>query len=282
MNCLSQHHILKMGMPTVPPWIHIVVMFLVFSLGMLLTYTMGVSQQHFRSFFPYISDTGVLPLENGFFVLVFGITSLFLIFIAYIRFKDAREHVEGEYFQVFNTINFICAIIAIFFLLSVAAFEFDDSPASSKIHAASAALAILLNYLYAFGQIYIGTRLSRFRWKWVIFTIQLVMTIFGILLFFYFFATRFFSDEIFFLSVRNVSAIQNNATLLERYNNGLKIDYSRAVVEWIIFVEVLAFFLTFIPDFRQINVAVPVTRSDSPKEQENSGENELEGTKKNN
>ena len=75
--------------------------------------------------------------------------------------------------------------------------------------------------------------------------------------------------------LRNVSAIQNNATLLESYNNGLKIDYSRAVVEWIIFVEVLAFFVTFIPDFHRIRVDVSITRPlDSPKGRD-TGENEL-------
>ena len=262
----------------IPAWIHIIVMCLVFSLGMILTYAIGVSQQHFRAIFPYISDTGFLSLENGFFVLVFGITCLFLLFIAYIRFKDAHVHVEGICFKVFNVANLICAILSIFFLLSVAAFEFDDSPASNDIHFASAVLAIFFNYLYAFGQVYIGIRLPPkcVWWKWVIFTIQLVMTTFGILLFFYFFGSSFFPDEIFFLSVRNVSAIQNNATLLESYNNGLKIDYSRAVVEWIIFVEVLAFFVTFVPDFHRIRVDVSVTRPlDSPKGQENSVANEL-------
>ena len=244
-----------------PASIYIVVMCFVFSLGMIHTYGIGVSQQHFRAIFPYISDTGILsPLANGFFVLVFGITSLLLILILYIRFIDAHEKVEDKRFRVFNVANFICAILSIFCVFTVAAHEFDDSATSSNIHFVSAVLTIFFNYLYAFGQVYIGTRLSPRRWKWVIFTIQLVITTFGILLFFYFFGSRFIPDEIFFLSVRNVSAIQNNATLLESYNNGLKIDYSRAVVEWIIFAEVLAFFLTFIPDFSRIEVDVSVKR----------------------
>ncbi|KAI6645661.1 DNA damage-regulated autophagy modulator protein 2-like [Oopsacas minuta] len=247
----------------IPAWTVILLLSGVFALGNLLTYTIGVSQDHFRPVFPYISDTGAYPIENGFFVLVFAITSLFALLTIYIRFKDVHIHTEGVCFKVCNYIFLVIGIMAIFFLLSVAAFEFDDSSLSNRLHFASAILTIFLNYVYSFGQAFIGLLLPPIRvwWKWLVFAIQLSITIFGIILFFYYFAASFFEANIFYLSVgRNVSSLGTNETLLALYYEGLAIDYSRAVVQWMIFVEVIVFFLTLIPDFHRIRVNLQITR----------------------
>ena len=247
----------------IPAWVLILTQCSIFALGNLLTYTIGVTQDHYRAVFPYISDTGAYPIENGFFVLVFSLTGLFTLMIVYVRYKDAYTHIEGLCFRIFNFVFLIIGIFAVFFLVAVAAFEFDDSSLSNRLHFASAVLTIFLNYAYSFGQAFIGIFLppKYVWWKWVIFVIQLLITIFGILLFFYFFGTSFTDSNQFYLSVgRNSSSLGNNTALLELYYNGLTIDYSRAVVEWIIFVEVLAFYLTLIPDFHRIRVNLAITR----------------------
>ena len=247
----------------IPSWTLILIAILVFSLGNLLTYVIGVSQGHFRPIFPYISDTGAYPIENGFFVLVFAVTALFLILIIYVRFKDIFTHVEGTCFRITNIVFLIIGLLDAFFLVSISAFQFDDSSLASQFHFASAIITIFLNYVYSFGQAFLGLLLppKRVWWKWLLFAIQLSITIIGMLLFLYFFASAYDgSIQYFNLIGTNSSSIATNSTLLAVYNAGQAVDYSRAVVEWIIFMEVLLFYATLIPDFHRIRVDLKVTR----------------------
>ena len=87
-----------------PVWYTIIVTCVGFALGCLLTYTIGVVQGNYRALFPYISDTGAYPIENGFFVLVIAITCLQVIMILYIRYKDAYIHLKSRFQRVFNFI----------------------------------------------------------------------------------------------------------------------------------------------------------------------------------
>ena len=247
----------------IPAWVLILIQCIIFGIGNLLTYIIGVTQDHYRAIFPYISDTGAYPIENGFFVLVFSLTALFTLLIMYIRYKDLYTHVEGLCFRILNVVFLIIGILALFFLVAIAAFEYDDSSLSYRLHFAASVLTIFLNYAYSFGQAFIGLFLppKYVWWKWLIFVIQLSITILGIVLFFYFFGSSFIDSNQFYLSVgRNFSSLGNNTALLDLYYDGLSIDYSRAVVEWVIFVEVLAFYLTLIPDFHRIRVNLVITR----------------------
>ena len=247
----------------IPTWILIVITCLVFGLGNLLTYTIGVTQGHFRPLFPYISDTGAYPIENGFFVLVLSLTLLFALIVNYIRYVDAHTQIQSLPFKVFNLVVFIIGVLALIFLVAVAAFEFDDSPASSNIHFASALLTIFLEYIFSFGQIIIGVLLppKGVWWKWLVMSIQLVITIVGIIMLFYFFRISYHPALLFYREQRhNTTAIANNTGLWDYYSLGLSLDYSRAVVEWLIFAEVIAFYLTLIPDFNRIRVKLLVER----------------------
>ena len=260
----------------IPAWTLIIVLCLVFSLGNLLTYVIGVSQGHFRPVFPYISDTGSFPIENGFFVLVFALTALFLILIIYIRFKDIFTHVEGICYRITNVVFLVIGILVAFFLMSIAAFQYDDSTLSLQFHFAAALLTIFLNYVYSFGQTFLGLLLppKRVWWKWLVFAIQLTITGIGIILFLYYFGSSFAGSHQYYVSIgTNTSSIENNSTLLSVYNDGLAIDYSRAVAQWTIFVEVLLFYVTLIPDFHRIRVCLEVTRPfDESSEQDNDNE----------
>ena len=247
----------------IPAWTSIVLLCLVFSLGILLTYVIGVSQGHFRPVFPYISDTGAYPIENGFFVLVFALTVFFLILVIYIRFKDLLTHVEGIFYRITNVVFLIIGISVAFFLMSISAFQYDDSPLSLQFHFAAAILTIFLNYVYSFGQTFLGLLLppKRVWWKWLVFAIQITITIIGIILFLYYFGSSFAGSYQYYVSIgTNTSSIDSNSTLLSMYNDGLAIDYSRAVVQWTIFAEVLLFYVTLIPDFHRIRVCLEVTR----------------------
>ena len=265
----------------IPAWSFIVITCMVFVLGNLLTYTIGVTQGHFRPVFPYISDTGAIPLENGFFVLVYSLTALFALIVCYIRYKDTYTQVESLCFRIFNLVVFVVGVLALFFLVAVAAFEFDDSEASSNIHFASAVLAIFLEYVFSFGQIVIGVMLppKGVWWKWLIMCIQLVITVMGILLFFYFFGMSYHPALSFYRAqIDNTTAIASNTGLMEYYYFGLSIDYSRAVVEWIIFAELIGFYLTLIPDFSRIRVKLVVERpyDTPPKEVKTQGGSQLQ------
>ena len=218
----------------IPAWTLIIVYCLVFSLGLLLTYVIGVSQGHFRPVFPYISDTGSFPIENGFFVLVFALAAFFLILIVYIRFKDLFTHVEGICYRITNAVFLVIGILVAFCFMSVAAFQYDDSTLSLQFHFAAAISAFSLNYVYSFGQTFLGLLLppKLVWWKWLVFAIQLTMTSIGFLLFLYYFGSSFAGSYQYSASIgTNTSSIENNSTLLSVYYDGLAIDYSRAVVQ---------------------------------------------------
>ena len=100
--------------------------------------------------------TGAYPIENGFFVLVIAITCLQVIMILYIRYKDAYIHLKNRFQRVFNFIVLLIGIVAIFFLMGVAAFQFDDSPLSNNFHNACAGMTIFLELIYIIGQTIIG------------------------------------------------------------------------------------------------------------------------------
>ncbi|KAI6649637.1 DNA damage-regulated autophagy modulator protein 1-like [Oopsacas minuta] len=252
-----------------PIWYLIIITCVEFALGLLLTYTLGVIQGNFRPIFPYISDTGAYPIENGFFVLVFAITSFLVIIIIYIRFKDAHTHLEGLFHRIFNFIVLVIGVAAIFFLMGVAAFESDDSSLSSKFHFTCAGLTIFLELFFEIGQVIIGIMLppKRVWWKWIVFAIQLSITTICLVLAIFFFALIFHPSRVFYRENRNstmvdtiTSDLQNNATQVEFFNLGLRIDYARACTEWMLFVLVVAFYFTFIPDFNRIQVNLVITR----------------------
>ena len=247
----------------IPSWILIITLCLVFGLGNLLTYVIGVTQGHFRPVFPYISDTGAWPIENGFFVLVFALTAFFNILVVYIRFKDLFTHVEGVCYRITNVVFLVIGVLAAFFLVSVSAFQYDDSSLSFRFHFAAAVLTIFLNFVYSLGQAFLGLLLppKRVWWKWLVFAIQVALTTVGFLLFFYFFGSSFSDSYQYYQSIgTNTSSIETDSALLSLYYDGLAVDYSRAVVEWIIFVDVILFYVTLIPDFHRIRVCLEVTR----------------------
>ena len=255
-------------MKLLPTWSLIVITCGGFALGLLLTYTIGVVQGHFRPAFPYVSDTGAYPIENGFFVLVFAIICFLCIMIQYIRYKDAYIQLKGRFHRMFNFISLLIGITAIFFLMSVAAFQFDDSPLSSNFHNASAGLAIFIQLGYIVCQTIIGILLppKRLWWKWVVFAVQLTMMITLAILTLYFFATTFHPARSFYKENRiddqTISReIANDETLSDYWNFGLQVDYSRAAVEWIIFAAFVSFYLTLIPDFIRLRVNLVITRS---------------------
>ena len=165
-------------------------------------------------------------------------------------------------FRIFNFIVFIVGILALLFLLGVAAFEFDDSNLSYNIHFACAVLTIFLESLFSFGQIIIGVMLppKGVWWKRLTMLIQLIIKVLGIVLFFYFFGTSYHPALLFYKQQHNTYAIGNNSVLIQYYNKGLSLDYSRAIAEWIILTEVIAFYLTLIPDFSRIRVELVVAR----------------------
>ena len=258
----------------IPAWTAIIIMLLVFAVGNLLTYFIGVSQGHFRPVFPYISNTGANPIESGVFVLVFAITAFFNILIIYIRFKDLYTNVEGICYRIANVIFLIIGLIAAFSLMGVAAFRADESSLSNRFHSISAGLTIFLNFIYSLGQAFLGLFLRRVRWKRLIFAIQLIIIIFGTIPSSYFLISLFLPSYLYYDSIgTNTSSIETNSTLLAMYNQGLAIDYSRAVVEWIIFVDLLLFYATLIPDFHRIRISLEVTRPfDESSDKDNSHE----------
>ena len=250
-----------------PVWYTIIVTCVGFALGCLLTYTIGVVQGNYRALFPYISDTGAYPIENGFFVLVIAITCLQVIMILYIRYKDAYIHLKSRFQRVFNFIVLLIGIVAIFFLMGVAAFQFDDSPLSNNFHNACAGMTIFLELIYIIGQTIIGILLppKRVWWKWVVFAVQLTLTIILTILGIFFFASIFHPARSFYRENRIddetiSSEITDNTTLVDYWNLGLQVDYTRAAVEWIIFAGVVSFYLTLIPDFNRLKVNLAITR----------------------
>ena len=89
----------------------------------------------------------------------------------------------------------------------------------------------------------------------------IILTILGI----FFFASIFHPARSFYRENRIddetiSSEITDNTTLVDYWNLGLQVDYTRAAVEWIIFAGVVSFYLTLIPDFNRLKVNLAITR----------------------
>ena len=259
-------HRLKRRMYVFPVWLLIVIAMTEFSLGILLTYVIGVTKDNFRPVFPYISDAGVYAIESGFFVLVFAITTFLVVLIMYIRFKDAHIHLERRIYKIFNFIFLLIGVSGGFFFIGLAGFQYEVTRLSNILHHACAGLGIFLQFIYAFGQTIIGILLppKRVWWKWVVFAFQSVLTsavtVFGL----YFLVAIYHPARLFYKenTVDNVisSEIAYDDTLVEYYNFGLRVDYSRAVAEWFIFAGLIIFYLTLVPDFNRLRVRLIITR----------------------
>ena len=259
-------HNLKRKMYVFPVWLLIMITATEFALGLLLTYVIGVTKGSFRPLFPYISDAGVYAIESGFFVLVFAITSFLVSIIMYIRYKDAYIHLERRVYKIFNLIFLLIGVAGIFFLMGVAGFQYEVTRLSNILHHACAGLAIFLQFTYAFGQTIIGILLppKRVWWKWVVFTIQLMLTSVVTVLGLYFLVAIYHPARLFYKenTVNNIisSEIADNSTLVEYYDYGLRVDYSRAVVEWLIFAGLIMFYISLVPDFNRLRVKLIITR----------------------
>ena len=242
-----------------PSWLIIVVALGTFTILNVVTYAIAAALGHVRALLPFISFTGILGPENGIFVINFAVTSFLLSFVVYGRFLHAHYTVKSS--LLFRIVNFTVLIIglgSLFANLCIAAFEADDA---YWPHYIAAILTIFLNYVYALAQSFIGLGLpprNTVR-KWIIFAVQLSMTIFGFIVFVYFFISGYIYPTTVYVAHRdNFTAIANMSDLVAAYNQGLTIDYTRALAEWILLVEILAFYLTFIPDFSRIRLRIAV------------------------
>ena len=242
-----------------PSWLIIVVALGIFAVLNIVTYAVAAALGHVRALLPFISFTGILGPENGIFVINFAITSFLLSFVVYARYLHARYTVKRSIlFSIANLVVLIIGLCGLFTNLCIAAFEADDA---YWPHYIAAILTIFLNYVYAFAQAFIGLRLppkNTIR-KWIIFTIQISITIFGFIVFVYFVIAGYVYPTTVYVAHRNnFTAIANMSDLVASYNQGLVIDYTRALAEWVLLVEILAFYLTFIPDFSRIRFKIDV------------------------
>ena len=242
-----------------PSWLLIIVGLGIFGVLNLVTYIIAAALGHVRALFPFISFTGIYAPENGIFVINFAMTSFFLFFVVYARYLHAKKTIKRSLtFQIFNFVVLVIGVSGLFTNLCIAAFESDDA---YWPHYLSAILTIFLNYAYAIAQTFIGICIPPHKraWKWVIFGLQLFMTIGGFFVFLYFVISGYVYPTTVYVAYRdNFTEIENMTELVYYYNQGLNIDYSRGFFEWVLLVEILAFYSTFIPDFHRINVHLDV------------------------
>ena len=242
-----------------PSWIVIIIALGTFAILNIVTYAIAAALGHVRVLLPFISFTGILGPENGIFVINFAVTSMLLALVVYARYLHARYTIKKSLpFTIVNIVVLIIGLGGLFTNLCIAAFEADDA---YWPHYLSAILTIFLNYIYACAQAFIGLGIppkNTVR-KWVIFAIQISITIFGFIVFVYFVISGYVYPTTVYVAHRdNFTAIADMSDLVATYNQGLAIDYTRALAEWILLVEILAYYLTFIPDFSRIRFKIDV------------------------
>lgn len=244
----------------IPSWTWIIAGVGTFAILNIVTYAISAGLGHSRALLPFISLTGITAPENGIFVINFALTAFFLFFVISIRYLHAKEVVKKSLaFSITNFVVLLIGVIGLFMTLSLAAFEGDDA---YWPHYIAAILAIFFNYVYGIAQTFIGIMLPPHKtlWKWVVFGVQLGMTILGFLLFLYFVIAGYVYPTSVYVEYRNnLTSIGNDTELIAAYYTGLNIDYTRALAEWLILVEIIAYFLTFIPDFNRVRFIMKVS-----------------------
>ena len=203
--------------------------------GFSITYGIAVGLKHIEPFVPYISYTGTYGPENGIFTIVLFITALLLQIVSLIRFKQVYD---GNYrkgackviIHIINWVSALCGVVSGFGTLIIGSYRVTDNPIA---HNVGVYIGLGFIMIYIILQTAIGSFIRpKLRFRWLILVIRIIIII-----------SIFVSGGIF-MGVR-VDELQKIHFIRQ---------YLPKIMEWVLYGVIEIFFLTFIPEFRKLNL----------------------------
>ena len=217
--------------------------------GLLTTYGISVGLNHTIPVVPFISNTGVLPPENGIFTIVLSCSAFLMVVNISIRFKQVLDNTgkRGVWKKIIHIVNFISlgiGFIAVVGMLTIASYTSTDS---SLGHVLGADVAILFGILYFIFQTPIGLFTKpKLRIRWIQLVIRVVMIL-----------SSFVLLGLYMTSSGGVPLNSTDAiTTVDMPRNAF--SFISPVAQWLLVSTLYALFATFIPDFHFLEIQFKV------------------------
>lgn len=222
--------------------------------GFTTTYIVAVTNDHVRSVFPYISDTGNFHPESSLFTLVCCIAAIFGFIMFFIHYKHTKLLVKNIHFQRCNHVSFYLGLLSGFGLLLIASFQ--DGATLSAIHYSGALLTFGLGTVYSFIVTAIGWHVSVIyndRWLKIVTFIRIILCVLMLI------------GSITVATATSISEHQfyqnANSTAEDKYkwnpdDKGYKVHIVATGTEWFLAAVSLIFFLTFVRSFYRVEMEI--------------------------
>ena len=199
--------------------------------GLIITFSIAYGLGHIdRTVVPYISQTGICTPENGIFTIVMFGTSLLVLITLVVKFKQISDNTEIKHkkeliIHITNLFAFLFGIISVIGALLIGAYRMNDAP---KIHDTSVNISIGSSVLYYTLQTAISPFIKpKLKIRWLLFAIRVVIILLII-------------------------------TLISLYTKDFDNQNVSGSIEWALVTVVNSYFLTFVPEFRKLNVKLHV------------------------
>lgn len=216
---------------------------------LLITYIIAVSDDDVYPFFPYVSDTGTLPPESCVFGQFLNIAALLILITVCVRYKQLDTFWSSQdaatKFPKTNNVALVMGVLAALGLSIVANFQVDHV---KSVHIIGAFFAFIVGGMYFYIQAYISwsardipgsSKIVRVA-QLIICVLYAVFAIIGI------------------VTVIVGKSKLGPSTILTREWSPEYAGYAEHVVstvmEWLGTFLICAFALTFVPEFKQLNL----------------------------
>ena len=197
---------------------------------------------HTQAAVPFISDTGVIPPENGIFTIVMVCTAIQFILISTIRFKQIWDNTEKKScynitIHITNIIAYCISYIAGFGLILVGSYTSQDDIVA---HYLGGFLNALLSILYFMLQTGLSFAVEpKLKLRWVVLSMRIVMLLFSLTMF------------VLYLAYFGIDIVSRQNSVLNTDNPFKVIS---PVAEWLLLSVVNVLFLTLIPELHALDV----------------------------
>ncbi|GAB1608179.1 DNA damage-regulated autophagy modulator protein 2-like, partial [Argonauta hians] len=219
----------------------VVVTFLTF----ITTYLISVSNGHVTPYLPYISDTGAKSPESCIFGQFLTVSTVIAFFTLYIRFKliQSLVSVDGVRIHFVNKISFGFGLLAAIGMSIVGNFQESNV---LVVHVIGAFMVFGIGSVYEILQTIISYMMYPMYNGKTIIIIRLVLCIFSV---------------IFFIMTFTAAGIAGNEYKGDPLKwkpelEGFAYHILSTSSEWLLSISFLAYFLTYINEFRKIKINV--------------------------
>jgi hypothetical protein len=221
---------------------------ILFPVTFIITYTISVSEGTIKPLFSYISDTGAYPSASGVFTLLLAISSLALVTVVYIRFKQIEEYFREENSRLNDILNKVGLFLGIAASLGTTMVGSFQETHSYTGHFTGAFLAFLGGGLYLIMQSYFTFKMVPLFASKVLAWIRVFLGVMVCVLFLVCFGVGT-------VSIRQYRANGGtDPTRWEKQYGAWELHIISVSTEWMMAAFLDIYILSFIPEFKKITM----------------------------